>query len=483
MKKILFLTIAVFMFAACSDNLTDLNVDTKNPQEVPAANLIANATVELFDIMSTASVNENNFRLWAQHWAQTTYPDESNYELVERNVNGRMWNTMYATILRDLKEARQIIEADANTVVEVKANQFAILDVMEVVAYTHMVDIFGDVPFTEALTDDSSPAYDDDAAIYDAMITKLDAATKNLNGDSGLGSADFIYGGDGNAWKTFANSYMLRLAVRLADSNPGKAQGMAEAAVAGGVFASNADNFTIQFEGSPPNTNPLWEQLVQSGRSDFVASNTMVDYMVGLSDPRIGTFFKNQIMVVDTIAMDTSFIWQGGTFGASNGYATNSQPGSILESETLPGTIMGYTEVAFLLADANERGWNVGGSAAAWYDIGVANSIMEWGGDEATANAYLAQPNVAYDSAPGNWKEKIAMQKWIALYNQGFEAWTTYRIYDAPVMNVADGAGTTPPFRYTYPTTEFSLNGDNVQAAGAAMGGDDLFSRVFWDVN
>jgi hypothetical protein len=122
-------------------------------------------------------------------------------------------------------------------------------------------------------------------------------------------------------------------------------------------------------------------------------------------------------------------------------------------------------------------------TAKEYYDAAVTESILMWGGTGAQASTYLAQPDVAYDTAPGTWKEKIALQKWIALYDQGFEAWTTYRIYDAPVMNIAEGAGTTPPNRYTYPIDEFSLNEENVKAAGAAIGGDVLMTQVFWDIN
>ena len=62
MKKILFLTIMVFVLGACTDNISDLNIDTKNPEEVPSGALFANATVSLFDFMTAQSVNFNNFR-------------------------------------------------------------------------------------------------------------------------------------------------------------------------------------------------------------------------------------------------------------------------------------------------------------------------------------------------------------------------------------------------------------------------------------
>lgn len=117
----------VFVLGACTDNIADLNVDTKNPEEVPSGALFANATVSFFDFMTNQNVNVNNFRLWSQFWAQTTYADESNYELVERSVPRSMWNTMYATVLRDLQDAKPLIDADEFLTQEEKDNQHAII--------------------------------------------------------------------------------------------------------------------------------------------------------------------------------------------------------------------------------------------------------------------------------------------------------------------------------------------------------------------
>lgn len=464
----------VFVLGACTDNISDLNEDIKNPEVVPYGTLFANSTVAMFDFMTSTNVNQNNFRLWAQHWAQTTYPDESNYELVERNVNGSLWNRMYITVLRDLKEAKPLVEADQFLTQEQKDNHFAIMETIEVYAYAVLVDVFGDVPYTAALGDDVTPAYDDDAAIYADLISRLNKAIGDMGGSSGLGEYDLIYGGDTDKWKKFANSLKLKMAIRMADTDNALAKSMAEEAVASGVMESNDDNFQLAYLSAPPNTNPLWEDLVQSGRSDFVAANTLADYMNPINDPRRATFFRG---------LDDDGNVIGGTYGAANNYNANSQPGDMLEDPTLPGVIMSYTEVRFLLADAVERGYSVGGTAAEHYNAAVTNSILEWGGTADDAAAYLAQADVAYATAPGDWKQKIGFQKWIAMYNMGFEAWCTYKVYDAPVMNIADGAQIPVPKRYTYPVTEFSLNGENVEAAGNAIGGDNLSTPVFWDKN
>lgn len=488
---------SVLVICAC-DPLTDLNEDIKNPAEVPASSLFTNATVSLMDFMTETNVNVNNFRLWSQQWAQTTYPDESNYQLVERNVNGRTWNTLYATVIKDLKDAKSVLPNDPFLPEANKQVQAAIMETLEIFAFHLLVDIFGDIPYTEALDiDNITPKYDDDEAIYNDLITRLDAAIGNLSGESSLGNADLIYGGDAASWRTFANSLKLRMAIRLADKDNSRAKSMVEAAVNDGVFTSSSEDFLIVYESSTPNTNPLWEQFVQSGRSDFVGSNTLVDVMNGLEDPRRPVYFRENITATDSITGDDYTAYVGGIYGDANSYPANSHPGLTLHNPVLPGVVLSYTEVCFLLADAAERGYSVGESAETFYNRGIISSFDEWRNAAAASGKvpaeslwdkdqgpldYLSKPEVAYSTAPGTWKEKIAMQKWLALYNQGFEAWSTYRIYDAPTMNVAVDAGTVPPSRFTYPVTEYSLNGASIEAALPASG-DDMFGKVFWDMD
>jgi hypothetical protein len=472
--RILILIPALLIANSCKD-LSEFNQDIKNPQTVPAGALFANATISLFNFMTSANVNTNNFRLWAQQWAQTTYADESNYDLVTRNINGAAWNTFYATILRDLSEAKKSIEEDAFLDAGQKQVQTAMAEVLEVFSYHVLVDLFGDVPYNEALTDDVTPAYDDDAAIYADIMSRLDAAISVLGGDSGMGTYDVVYGGNADLWRKFANSLKLRLAIRLADVNSSVSKTKAEEAVADGVFTSNDENFMLNYQSSTPNTNPLWVDLIQSGRSDFVAASTLVDPMVDLNDPRLPFYFR------DTFGTPSEFV--GGVYGDNNAYNQFSHPGELQETPTFPGIVMSYWEVQFLLADAAQRGYNVGGTAAEFYNEGITASILYWGGTAAEATAYLSNPDVAFATATGTPLQRIAFQKWISLYDQGFEAWSTYRLYDYPPMPAAVLTGMDTPTRYTYPVTEYSLNEQNVNAARSSIGSDALTTKVFWDVN
>jgi hypothetical protein len=141
-----------------------------------------------------------------------------------------------------------------------------------------------------------------------------------------------------------------------------------------------------------------------------------------------------------------------------------------------------YAEVEFLLAEAVERGYTVGGTAAQHYNNAVTASIEDWGGTALDATGYLANPAVAYATAAGTWKQKIGIQSWIAYYNRGFEAWTQFRKLDYPLLVAPPDALSPFPLRFTYPIEEQTLNGDNWKAASTAIGGDAVDTKLFWDI-
>ena len=157
---------------------------------------------------------------------------------------------------------------------------------------------------------------------------------------------------------------------------------------------------------------------------------------------------------------------------------------STIQAPDYPGAILDYSEAEFLLAEAAERSmYGTPADAEGHYNAGVTASILDWGGTLAEASLYLSQNDIAYSTAAGTWKQKIGEQAWIALYNRGFEGWSSYRRLDFPVLAApAEADITQVPTRYTYPSREETLNGTNVEAAGTAIGGNTLTTKVFWDV-
>jgi hypothetical protein len=471
MKKILFLLItASIVLTSCDKDFGDLNVDKKRPSAVAPSALFATAQKQMVDMMTRPNVNFNIFRMFAQQWTETTYIDEANYDLNTRNIPQNGWNTIYVNVLKNLSEAQSLIpgQDDAFFPPAVKANQNACAEILNVYAFSTLVNMFGDIPYSEALDfTKSSPKYDDAATIYSDLLTRLDNAVSAIDESAGgFGSSDLIYGGDMAGWKKFGKSLQARLAMIIADHDSGKASSIISK-VAADVITSNDDNTYFHYLSGPPNTNQIWVDLVQSGRKDFVAANTLVDFMNALNDPRVPYYFT----------VDDAGGYTGGIYGSNNNYATYSKPADRLTAPDFEAILFDAAEGNFLLAEAVERGY-ITGSAAAYYAAGIQASCDYWHAD---ATAYLANPAVAYATAAGDWKQKIGNQKWIALYNRGFEAWTEWRRLDYPVLVAPPDALSDIPVRYTYPAQEQTLNATNYAAAAAAIGGDEVSTKLFWD--
>ncbi len=472
MKKILAASfVLLFILGSCTKDLTSLNNDPKNPTVVPSSTLFTSAQKNLADALASPSVNLNIFRLLTQQWTETTYTDESNYDLNTRNIPRGWWNTFYRDILKNFDEAKRLIPSDVADAAQAK-NEIAIADIMEVFAYYHLVTTFGNIPYTEALDySKPRPKYDDAKTIYADLLKRLDADIAALNiSASSFGSADLLYGGSVAAWKTFAYSFKLKMGILLADSDPATAKIVVEAA-APNVFAASSSNASFAYLSSPPNTNPIWVSLVQSGRKDFVGANTLVDMMKGLSDPRMPLYFT----------VDANGGYSGGIYGASNNYATFSKPSDKVTAPDYPLTLLSYSETEFTLAEAVERGFNVPGTALQHYNNGIAASIKEWGGSDLDAATYLLQPSVNYLTATGNYKQKIGIQKWIALYNRGYDSWTDWRRLGYPQLVAPAGALSAIPVRFTYSVDEQNINTDNYNSAATAIGGDKVTTKLFFN--
>lgn len=479
MKKIVVILSVFTLLLSCTDDITKLNEDTKNPTVVPAEFLFSNAQKAMVDQIESTNVNRNVFRLFVQQWTETTYTDESNYDIATRTIPDNHFTTLYRDVIKDFSEAKNILSSEGGATPEQTAilnNKKAEIDILIAYNYSILVDTFGNIPYSEAIDIENhpNPKYDDAKTIYKDLIAKLTASVATLNSAYGsFGASDIIYGGDVSKWKKFANTLRFKLAINLADDDLTYASTQALAAVnaSGGLLASNSDNATLKYLGVQPNTNPLYVDVVASGRDDFVPTNTIVDKMNLLNDPRRTVFFTQK---------DGAYV--GGVPGAGNTFANFSHIGLSLLDPTFEGTIMNYSEVEFLLAEATERGIAVGGTATDHYNNAIGASLSYWNVSAIDAASYLAQPSVAYATAGGNWKQKIGEQSYLALYNRGFEAWTSYRRLDFPVLVApVDAAITEVPKRYTYPSREQTLNQANNAAAASAIGGDKMTTKLFWD--
>jgi hypothetical protein len=209
-----------------------------------------------------------------------------------------------------------------------------------------------------------------------------------------------------------------------------------------------------------------------------------------LNDPRLAVFARPVQDPTCGPAAGCTPVLAGNYRGMPNGLQAgdagnwgpkSSRPGLQVFAATQPSYIMTYAEYSFIKAEAAERGW-ISGSAAQFYKDGITAAMQMWGVSDADIATYLAQPAVAYKGGQAGLAQ-IGVQKWIALFTQGFEAWSEWRRTGYPNLTPALNAATPDgqiPRRVVYPQTEQSFNNANLQSAITAQGGSDALNMRLW---
>ncbi len=469
LSTILLGVLATFTLTSCESDITTLNVDPKHPQVLPSENLLAMGLQQQFYYAFTGSVNHNNYRFFVQQWSETTYTDETNYDLVTRNQPRNLFNRLYVYTLNNYAQAQKNLATEGNSAA-VADNKWASLEIASIFAWEQAVDSFGDIPYSQAMKASEgqfAPAYDDAKTIYTDLFARLDAAIAKIHTtDAGYDTGDLVYHGDMTKWKKLANSLKLRLAMNLADVDAATSKAKAEAAIASGVMTAAADSYSLKFDGATF-SNPVYDDLVASGRLDFVPAKPVIDMMNTKADPRRAVWFTT-----------VGGVYKGGVFGSLNPYPNYSHLSSFFLAPNAPANLLSYTEVLFLTAEAAARGYSVGGTAATFFVAAQQASMDENGVSATDAATYLAAH--PYDAA--NWKKSIGEEAWIALFNRAFAAWNFTRRLDNPVfVNPTNSKTTAVPVRVPYSDQEYVLNKTNVTAAATKIGGDKAETKLFWD--
>lgn len=487
---------------ACDDGLADLNNNPNAPTDVPAQYILPSAIQTTVERAYGQWFNLEFAGLFSQQWAKIQYAEEDRFELRPGVVDG-WWNDYYAV---DLADWQLIIEKGQETGI---VNHEATALVMKSFTYQIMTDIWGDIPYTQALQGGAdepvtTPAYDAQSDIYAGMVSDLDAALALFDpGARTWGGEDLIYGGDIDMWMKFANSLKLRMAMRASDVSAGTAQTWAEAAAnhAAGLITDNSETAALAFLESAPNRNPLFENAIS--RDDHAVSQTLVEMLGALNDPRLPIFAAPAAK--DSIELTPYVLYNGDVYrGQPNGVpdgeifplATVSRIGDLWRdtdnnaSAATPFYLFTAAETHFLLAEAALNGWNVGGTAQGHYEAGVRASMAMWSDlsadveiTTAEVDTYLAQPGVAWGTGDSNL-ELIIEQKWLALYTNGPEAYAEFRRtgYPDEIVTRSDHAFDFVPGRIPYPSQEQSLNLENLTAAMSRQGVDGTYTgTVWWD--
>lgn len=487
---------ALALFAACDNSkLTAVNNNPNSPTAVPAPTVFTQGVVSAVSNWLGSGYDLRDISLIIQHFAENQYIVNDQY----KGVNGSTLNGTFAGAYQNELEDFQVVARGGQAAKDPSLYDPAII--MQQWDFGYLTNTWGDVPYSQALAGDSSsaivqPAYDKQQTIYQAFFTKLQQAATDLSKTTTntLGAADPIYAGKPASWAKFANSLHARYALQIvnADQTTASKELAAAFTAPGGTFTSNADNAQLDWPGDNIFNNPWAVNF--SSRDDDRMSKTLIDTLNHYNDPRVSIY---------AMPAAATGLYVGQPNGLTNATAvaysdTASRPGAIFypgpvaygtgnyggSGGAQPSYLMTFAELSFIKAEAAERG--LGGltpaQAAAFYTTGITASMNQWGiTNNAAIAAYVAQPAVAYQGGTAGLKQ-IALQKWIALYSDGGQAWFEWRRTCTPSLQLAKvHAFNYIPRRAQYPTSETSANSTNVQAAMADMGGDANNTMMWLD--
>ena len=485
---LLLLSFGIF---SCSEDFLDVNDNPNDPPiSTPELSLSA-AQMAFARLNGTTMVNLGQFMVynWSVPSNWSAMGDEMRYN-VTSNFYTTIFETSYLSIFKDLTYIENY--EDPTGAVSYEAYD-VIAETMKGFQYQLLVDLYGDVPYTEAnqRINNPTPAYDDAELIYKAVIDSLtDAAVLAQNLPEiaeNPGNQDIIFGGDMDRWAQFANTIKLRMLVRM--SNTGQDSYIQEQVAL--IQANGAGFIEENVAANPGFTDNDGQQSPFYGyvgvgphgtaidRQDFtVASDFTLNYLDNTNDPRLEQIYSES--AVGGYKGAPQSITLPGT-GFTNRDLSHVGPG-LLESSEQDQQIMLLAEALFIQAEATVRGYLPGGEAAAkeLYEAAITASFEFLGLDAAAAEEYYTQPEplISWDASP-NKIEAIITQKWIALNGtSSIESWIDLTRTGFPdFLPVAVDSDGVRPVRLLYPVSELARNSENVPAQTA----QDAFTNFpFW---
>ena len=381
------------------------------------------------------------------------------------------------------------------------ANILAVGEIVKVAAMHRVTDTYGPIPYSKiGQNGEISVPYDSQEQVYRLMFEELTAAVNTLKDNLSIGSfaasADVIYGGSIEKWIKFANSLKLRLAMRICYADPELSKQMADEAINDevGLMTTNADNAAFSYWGVDGNTLRMSiryniathddHSVCSTESGDSHAAAEIVCYMNGYNDPRRPFYFTRTEF--DNAQYGEYVGLRHGIQVPSHVAVGHQYSGVYFTSETAPAYWMNAAEVQFLLAEAaafKEKGgiaYDVPVSAGSYYEQGVRLSFEQYGAqgvDEYLQSSEVPDPyidpagafnysNVVSTITPAwnvgadfeEMQERIIIQKWIANWLLGCEAWADWRRTGYPRLFPAE-----------YYMETWGINASNVQAGARRM--------------
>ncbi|WP_026210677.1 SusD/RagB family nutrient-binding outer membrane lipoprotein [Flexithrix dorotheae] len=492
--KFLVAIMLLFSLGACEDYL-DINVDPDNPttatpfQLLPAVQMnMAFTTQDALNRMTSTFVQRlNNFRF--------------EFFALNGGDTNNDWNRMYRTLLN----AEDIITIGTE---QEQWHYVGVAKILKAYMYSVMVDLFNDVPYTEASlgATNFSAKFDDGAMVYDEAFALLDEGIADLQKESkavlGATGDDLTYGGDLEKWEKMANTLKLKLLNQIRLADPQRATEGINALLANPdkLIGGNNENFSIPFFNSsaPLNWHPYYQTFHSSkGENDLC---TFYDQLLTTNnDPRYpyliyqqsGAFegrdpadaLTNRGNDDDTKSIFAIYI-NGGLYDDGGAKAVDATDGT----GDAPARLVTYFMRKFIEAEAVLTLPGVSGDAKALLEEAIRASFSDVnvfsvsrGAPEISSediDTYVAARLDAYDNATTDAErlEVIMVDKYVALSGNGIESYNDYRRTGFPVLSTPIQPDGPWPLRLPYASDEIESN-PNAPTQPLET------EPVFWDMN
>jgi hypothetical protein len=480
----------VFLFGlhACDDRFREINTNPNGISDVDPAHLFTTAARASF----RSGITGYEYKVAGQlsHIYVGVFVERFNDQYMQ-DLSGESYETLYNAIYKDqIKYYNEIMMLTGPGMEKEHPYQYAVADIMAVVAFAKLTDAFGDIPYFEGGLGNTgvlTPVYDSQRDIYIDLIDRLGSdieVLKQADGTVGLVGQDPIYKDDPELWIRFANSLRLRLAMRMRHVEPDNARAIITESLQESLLTSNTHNAVlIGIEGDNSQLFSPWYGTFSY--YNFRISDKIVTQLDSTNDPRLPVF-------ADTISDGT---YKGFVNGLTEEAFSNviddehSFPGEFLVGQSANTYLMTAAEMAFLQAECALFGLG-GSNAEEHYRNGIELSMRRFGIIQEDIDIFMASETARLSGSQEEQFEQICTQRWLAFVPNTAEAFSMMRRTGYPDVPIRDGVvldkGDTDgelPSRLIYPLSEKLRNGDNVQQAIDILeGGDELKSRVWWDV-
>ena len=409
------------MVALCSlslascESFLDINKNPNYPSEATCETLLpsvcATTVVQLGYNGEVMGIMFNQY--CTQGNSTNQYNSLVNYALTAASYTG-FWSNAYGNTLPDLRILEKMAEEKGYW------NYWLIAKVIEAYNWSLLIDLYEDIPFTEALNANEFPYpnYDNGkTVVYPAILAMLDEAiakesAATASGQPKIANKDYYFNGDIDKWVAFAKSLKLKLYMKDFDANKSAIQSLLSA---GGLLEE--DCAVTCWEDATNKGNPFYESNIRqlNTQENVRACHTFIEYMIANDDVRLNYIYEPTYeSTQNPAAVSLRDRFEGLPYGtkpatSGDGGVAITASSRWLQHYSDPVYLMNHAEAHFLQAEAYARLGDAANAKAA-YDEGVLAGFERWGLD---GSSYIAEGG-AYQFDEANMVKCIMLQKWVS---------------------------------------------------------------------